>query len=106
MKFVSVEEQVMKAVINSLLEAGYALGVNDGEEETVTNSRDPDEVFAAMKTTDQDYLLARKPTASDAQSGWVRFIYGNEGHEVVNDYTTNLEPVMGPIFEALDEFFH
>jgi hypothetical protein len=26
--------------------------------------------------------------------GWVRFVYGNDGWDVVSDYTTNLEPHM------------
>jgi hypothetical protein len=29
--------------------------------------------------------------------GWVRFIYGNDGWDVINDYTTNLEPVIAGV---------
>lgn len=37
--------------------------------------------------------------------GWVRFVYGNDGHDVISDYTTNLESVLEPInayAESLD----
>jgi len=52
----------------------------------------------AIMTTDDDMLLFNASTASgapeDKMVGWVRLIYGNDGWDVVNDYTTNLETLM------------
>ncbi len=36
------------------------------------------------------------------QIGWVRFIYGNDGWDVISDYTTNLEPVMKLVQPLID----
>lgn len=86
-----VSSLIVKAIIQDALKAGYALGVNDGEEIVLDNSADAKAVFAALFSTDEDYLLFRK---DGAQAGWVRFVYGNEDWEVVCDHTINLEPIM------------
>jgi hypothetical protein len=36
--------------------------------------------------------------------GWVRFIYGNGGWDVINDYTTNLEPWMTNVDAIADQY--
>lgn len=107
MKLRSIETQIIRATIDGLLRAGYLLSVNDGEETTVSRSLDPDVILAAMRTSDEDFLMAHRrlhEAGYEVGAGWVRFIYGNDDTEVINDYTTNLEPVMGPIFKMIEEF--
>jgi len=103
MKLISIETQIIKATIDTLLAHGYLLGVNDGEMTTVRRIANHDTLLTAMRTTDEDYLLVFDPRTL-AQIGWVRFIYGNDDTEVINDYTTNLEPVMAPIFTMIDKY--
>lgn len=80
---------IVKAVIAQTLAAGFSLTVFDGEQETVRRSKDPETVFAAMRTTDEDYLYTYRGLA---RLGWVRFIYGESGWDVICDHTVNLEP--------------
>lgn len=89
------EERIAKRIIRDMLKAGYSISVNDGEETTLLKSKNLKAIIEAMFTTDEDYLLITK----QGFKGWVRFIYGNDGWDVVNDYTTNLEPIMAPINE-------
>jgi hypothetical protein len=90
-----VERKIAKAAIKQLLAAGYTLGVNDGEEITIHHSRDAQAIEAAMFTTDEDYLFVyvkgdnRRDTRPQY---WVRFVYGNDGWDVINDYSVHLEP--------------
>ena len=35
--------------------------------------------------------------------GWVRFVFGNSGYDVINDYSTNLEKFLKPVFEIADK---
>lgn len=100
-----VEREIAEQVVTDLLAAGYALGVNDGEEITIHHSLSKAAILAAMFTTDEDYLYVY--AKGDAQSWddinkedetpdyWVRFVYGNDGWDVINDYITVLEPVIG-----------
>jgi hypothetical protein len=42
--------------------------------------------------------------AADGQRlGWMRFIYGNDGWDVLADYTVNLEPLMPAVNELTDK---
>jgi hypothetical protein len=89
-----MENAIIKRTIADLLAAGYWLSVHDGGEVTVKHSTDKDAIFAAMRTTGEDYLIANRqgdaagrPTVYHA---WIRFIYSN-GPDVLADYTVNLE---------------
>lgn len=88
-----LEKRIATEVINEALRLGHAVSVNDGEETTLKHSRVADDILAAMFTTDEDWLFI---TDGAQDIGWVRFIYGNDGYDVVNDYTTNLEDLMKP----------
>jgi hypothetical protein len=98
-----VERKIVAAVIDGALAAGYTLDVNDGEETTLTKSADKGKILAAMFTTDEDWLLVNDAKGR-AKFGWVRFIYGNDGWDVVSDYTTNLEPIMGEANKISDSY--
>lgn len=92
---IEIEKRIAKRVITDALAAGYSLSVNDGEDTTLHSSRDMDAILAAMRSTDEDRLLFHIDHREHAPAiGWVRFIYGNDGPDVINDYTTNLEAVL------------
>lgn len=97
-----VERKIAKLTIEVLLKAGFSLGVNDGEEQVLSFSKDAREVFEAMFTTDEDLLLifepARDPNDADKRPDmWVRFVYGNDGWDVIADYShsVSLNPYLG-----------
>jgi len=89
------EYEVAKRTILALLEAGYTVSVFDTVETTVEKSNDIVEILQAMRTTGEDYLIAYE---GDENKGWVRFVYGNSGWDVINDYTTNLEDALNSVF--------
>lgn len=90
------ERSIARKCIGALLRAGYEISVNDGEETTLKNSRERKAIFEAMFSTDEDYLLVHSAGA-ETHFAWVRFIYGNDGFDVIADYTTNLESVLAPV---------
>ena len=93
-----VERLIARRFIVEALGAGYLITVNDGEENVLTRSDDHHAVLAAMFTTDDNWLFVTRGT----ECGWVRFIYGNHGYDVIHDYTTNLEPLMPRVTAAAD----
>jgi hypothetical protein len=96
-----MERQVVRAAIDAALAAGYTLAVFDGEE-VHPKSRDRKAIFAEMFATDDEYLMVYG--AADGQRlGWMRFIYGNDGWDVLADYTVNLEPLMPAVNELTDK---
>ena len=93
-----IEQTIALTAAQALLDAGYSLGVNDGEEVTIHHSRDLDAIQAALFTTDEDYLYVyvkgdnRKDTRPQY---WVRFVYGNDGWDVICDYSLHLDAELG-----------
>jgi hypothetical protein len=85
-------------LIDDLLAAGFAITVNDGEQEPVVQSKDKAAILEAMASTDEDYLhVIRSGKEKDNfVAGWVRMIYGN-GVDIISDYTTNLQPIMAGV---------
>ena len=89
----ALEKRIFKSCVNELLkdERNFSLGVNDGEEIVIEHSRDAKVIFKAAFSTDEDFLLVYID-GKIIPSGWVRFVYGNSGWDVICDYTTWLEP--------------
>lgn len=88
-----VEQTIALTAAQVLLDAGFSLGVDDGEEVTLQFSRDIEAVKKALFTTDEDYLYVyradRNPRALEKRpDGWVRLVYGNDGWDVISDYSS------------------
>ncbi len=93
-----VEREIAMATVKALLAGGFSLGVNDGEDLTLHHSRSTRAIEKALFTTDEDWLLVytKGATKEDARPDyWVRFVYGNDGWDVISDYTVYLEPWIG-----------
>ncbi len=88
------DTRVLRRLVKDLLAEGYALTVHDGEDETVRDSRDPTAIMAALRTTDEDYLIAKR---GESQVGWVRLVYGNSPGEVICDYSLSLESALARV---------
>lgn len=84
-----VECRIALTVIRSALAAGYDVVVNDGEEDVV-RSRDPKVIAEAMMSTDEDVLaFVTGVGRHTATAGWVHLVYGNDGHDVMSDWSSN-----------------
>jgi hypothetical protein len=109
------ERAIARRAIADLLAAGYKLSVDntEGDDAGVADfenlSTDAAEIFGRMFQTDEDYLFvwdAKKKRAkwqAGGHTGWIRFIYGNDGFDVISDYTTNLESVLGATHEMIEQ---
>lgn len=99
-KRIEVERKIANKAAKALLDAGFKVSVDDGEEVVVTRSSSIDEILEAMFSTDEDYLYAID--AQGKRVGKVYFVYGNDGPDVINDYSTTLEIVMAPVHTYAD----
>lgn len=90
---IKMEQRIVKLTVKTLINAGYELSVFDGEEQTAWTGSDFKMLHDALMETDEDYLYTRK----DGKESFVRFVYGNDGWDVINDYGTSLEDVLSPV---------
>lgn len=88
------ERDIITRAIYGLLNAGFSLSLDDGE----AGFNPPDPILDAqaianeMWTMDEDWLYAWNDAGQCA--GWVRLIYGNDGPDVISDYSTTLEAAL------------
>ena len=89
-----MDRLVITKTVEVLIAAGAVLSVNDGDDHNwaIKNSTDWVKVVDAITAVDDAMLSVR-----GAVSGWVRFIMGNDGYDVINDYSTRLDEVLGPV---------
>ena len=86
-----IEQQIIRRAVIDILGEGYNISLYDGGEFTVKRSIDLDLILNATQTTDGDIL---KVYDGDELIGTVTLIYGNDGHDVIADYSLSLEEVL------------
>jgi hypothetical protein len=105
-KRISAEKRMCVALVTACLKRGFAVSVCDGEEWTVTRSTDKATILAALFSTDDDLIAIRD--AAGNKAGWFRLIYGNDGHDVVSDFSANevceaiWDEVLRPLADKLE----
>lgn len=104
------EIRIVRRVVRDLLKAGYQLFVVDNDwagEEANTSINNSAESLERLFDVDDEYLYVApkgfKQIAGRGTGTWVRFVFGNDGWDVICDYTTNLEGIIEPISEWIDE---
>lgn len=97
------EHKIIKQCISDLLAAGFWLNVdNGGTSFEIPWTQDPDKVFASMGHTEDETICAREqPDKPDRK--WVRFVYGNDGWDVINNYPCSLEEILAPTNALIEE---
>lgn len=102
---IEIEKRIAKKLVADLLAAGFVLSVSieainsiDPEDHEIWRSKDEAAIVQAMFAGDEDwikvYYADNNPEDEDLPMGWVRLVYGNDGWDVISDYTTNLEKYM------------
>jgi hypothetical protein len=99
----AIEKRIARRLVQTLLKAGYLVSVYDGGAFPVKRSNKLTEILAGMFSTDIDTLKLRLASAPDAVAGFVQLVYGNDGYDVISDYSTSLdEPVMNAVNAYVD----
>lgn len=109
-----LEQRIAEAVIDRAIESDYRIAVSLARgydtDEMLLGSRDKEAIMKEVMAGDDCHVFvqpAEGPTIKDGQVvsfGWVYFVFGNDGYDVVSDYTTNLEPVMDRANALADKY--
>ncbi len=99
-----VEKKIVRRMVSDLLKAGFALNVDNGGDdmELPKPSTDKKLVLATLFATDDERLFVYKPVECGGYVGWVWFVYGNDGNDVINDYSVNMESHMAGVKKLAD----
>lgn len=94
-----MEYSIARRFILDAVKAGYTLRVHDGQEFVTTQTKNTQDLLAAMFSVDEEHIYVYK---DGLRIGWVFFVYGNGGWDVIADNTINLEPIMEGVSEYAD----
>ncbi len=103
---IRAEKRMCVALVNACIDRGFSVSVFDGEEWTVKRSTDRERILMALFSTDQDLLKIHD--AAGQSAGWFELVYGNDGHDVVSDFTANevcsniWDDVLRPLSDKLE----
>lgn len=99
-----VEKTIVTAFVRDALAAGYRLAVSLDHgydlDEMLLGSRDRKAILEAAFAGDDCHIFvqpAEGPTNEEGRvvsEGWVYCVFGNDGWDVISDYTMNLEPLL------------
>lgn len=105
---IETEGKICRKLVKRALAWKYVVSVSNGEEWIVRQSNHLNEIMAALFETDSDTITIRDPARTmpdhpklGAKVGTVALIYGNDGNDVISDwsapdleaFTAWLEPV-------------
>lgn len=99
-----VEREIIGQFVRDAIAAGYRLAVSLERgydiDEMLLGSRDEARIIAEAFAGDECHIFvqpAEGPTTENGRvvsDGYVYCVFGNDGHDVVSDYSTNLESLL------------
>ena len=107
-----VEKRIAARAVADLLNAGYVLAVAMGDEYPEATTTDKKTVMLQLGECDEDRLMVYQPDHVPPDGtcgndyppyGWVHLVYGNDGWDVISDYTLNLEGVLASAVKMAEE---
>lgn len=108
-----VEKVIVRKLVADLLAAGYRLTVSleNGYdiEECLLGSTDRRKILEEAFAGDECHVFVHKDDKLiEGRSlnciGWVKLVFGNDGWDVISDYTTNLEKYMDGASRLADKY--
>lgn len=103
-----VERAIIKTIIEDALDQGYVVAHHDGEEYTAYSlgmgkATATDRIMEELYATDEEFLVFFR---GRSKAGWVKLVYGNDGHDVVADHTDSqeIERLLSGAMELADYF--
>lgn len=104
---IAIERFIVGKLVDRILAEGYRIEAYDSvyrdgsapvDSKDVSKKRLLEEIFAG-----DDAFLTVRMAAGKGWEGWIKLIYGNDGWDVISDYTTNLEELLKPVNEFADK---
>jgi len=94
-----LERRAVRKYVDAVLKAGFEVEVFDGEE-FLPRSTNKAEIVENMFAVDGCELNLYRPN----EQRWMKFIFGNEPWEVLNDYSVALEEILEPVNAAVEKW--
>lgn len=103
---INLEHAIVRRTVKALLAAGYALATDEGEHRffgPVCPTTSYRGIIKQLAEVDEEHLGVFTVEEANGETrvckpfAWVHFVYGNDGWDVMSNYTLNLEDVLKPV---------
>jgi hypothetical protein len=95
---IKLEKRIVRKLVRALLADGYDIAVDNGGDEYEVGFTDKfTEVINGLFACDEEFLVVQKVKAGETRRSMVHLIYGNDGWDVICDYSCSLESIVDPI---------
>lgn len=92
---IALEKRIVNRVIKTFLKDGCAITLSYGDcENPVVKSTKFSEFREHLMACDEEWLIVYK---NGKRIGFVYFVYGNDGYDVICDYQSSLEAYMSEV---------
>ena len=96
-----IERRIVKAVVRAALSAGYSIDLyNGGDGWELLRETNRVKIFRELFATPCETIYLRGP--SGTRHG-IAFVYGNDGWDVIADYSPSLDELLAPIFRLCNK---
>ena len=101
---IALERKIIRKLVQVALAWGNVISVHDGEEFCLKRSSSLTAIMNAIQSTDMDMLQIRNEYGTI--TGRVQCVYGNDGYDVISDYTVNdrMETIMNVVEAYASKF--
>jgi hypothetical protein len=92
-----IEQKIAAEVVKGILAAGHTITIayQDGNSDAIKQSTDADAILAEFHKCDEEYLLVHQAGSTRFEHlGWVQFIYGNDGHDLIANNTVGIDHLL------------
>lgn len=98
-KRVADELKIVHAILTEAHKNGYDVVIWDSEEAVFLHNDHNQEIDYCFNLDEAQLVLKE----NNREIGWIYLVFGNDGYDVISDYTTNLESFLKPVFELVDK---
>jgi hypothetical protein len=86
---IRMERSIARAFVTSAHKMGFTFQIdNGGDDDEIVKTSGVKQTLDEMFATDEERVYLVK---DGKRIGWVFFVYGNSGYDVICDYTVNLD---------------
>ena len=84
-----IERLIVSTVVKSALAYKWLISINTGGETILKRCDDCDSIMNSIMSVDDEQLIFYDITG--VRKGWIRLVYGNDGFDVIADYSSPIE---------------
>jgi len=98
-----MERKIANKIIGVMLDSGYTITIDNGNDITIRQSSNKEDILAGMFLTDEDKILVSHKDGNSR--GYIWLVYGNRGWDVIHNYSNSLEVILNPVHDLVDTMF-